>query len=86
MKKTCREKIYKNIHKGCPLKMDISGNIECSKQREIIAGLGGCLCKAENCFKLKPITELEAELAKAKKEIENLINADIENSGDFDSH
>jgi len=37
----------------CKEKIKIEGNWECLKRRKIIAGLGGCLCNKENCYKLK---------------------------------
>ncbi len=44
---------FRQIKKKCKLKMNIIGNIECGPMRELISGLGGCLCKKENCKKVK---------------------------------
>ena len=43
---------FENIKKDCEFKMRICGNVECGKRRLLISGLGGCLCKEENCFKV----------------------------------
>jgi hypothetical protein len=37
----------------CDEKFKVNGNVECLHQRKIISGLGGCLCKKENCYKLR---------------------------------
>ena len=44
---------YGKIKKKCNLKMNINGNIECSKKRLLISGLDGCLCREDNCFKMR---------------------------------
>lgn len=35
----------------CTEKININGIIECKHRRKIISGLGGCICKKENCYK-----------------------------------
>lgn len=42
-----------DIKNGCDQKMDIVGNVECAHMRMIISGLDGCLCREDNCFKIK---------------------------------
>ena len=37
----------------CNEKIKVNGIWECSHRRKIIAGLGGCICNKENCYKLK---------------------------------
>ena len=45
-------KTFLQIKNKCSLKMNINGNMECSQMRKIISGMGGCLCRKENCPKL----------------------------------
>jgi len=44
---------FKTIKKACNQKMKINGNVECEHRRKLISGLDGCLCREDNCFKLK---------------------------------
>jgi hypothetical protein len=46
---------FKKIKKHCCLKIKINNNIECRHRRKIISGLDGCLCKLENCTKMKEL-------------------------------
>ena len=43
---------FLEIKKKCEQKMKIGSNTECAYRRVIVSGLGGCLCRADNCFKL----------------------------------
>ncbi len=43
---------FQALKKKCDQKMDIEGNEECRNRRKIISGLGGCLCRKRNCFKM----------------------------------
>ena len=44
---------FKNVRKQCDQIMDINGNKECRHRRKIISGLDGCLCRKDNCFRLR---------------------------------
>ncbi len=43
---------FEYIRMSCDEKMEICGNNECGPRRLIISGLDGCLCRADNCYKV----------------------------------
>jgi len=47
------KKEFENIERDCDRKVNICGNDECRHRRRIIAGLDGCLCRVDNCFKIR---------------------------------
>ena len=42
---------FKKAAENCDQRIKIAGNIECLLRRRVIAGLEGCLCRKDNCFK-----------------------------------
>jgi hypothetical protein len=51
---------FANIEEGCKEKMQVVENMECIHRRRLISGLGGCLCRADNCYKMNQ-SRLDAE-------------------------
>jgi hypothetical protein len=48
-----KEKFWKSVRPACLELMYIDGNYECGRRRKLISGLDGCLCRVDNCYKIK---------------------------------
>ena len=51
------QNVFNFLEDGCHLKIMACGNAECKHRRQLISGLGGCLCKPKNCLKLRNLKE-----------------------------
>ena len=48
-----KELLFDKIQEHCQDDMTVCGNRECTHRRKFISGLGACLCKQDNCVKIK---------------------------------
>jgi len=57
--------LFSKIEQDCHEKMLLDGNTECRHRRGIIAGLGGCICKPDNCYKMCQLCDEAPEAKEA---------------------